>query len=199
MNSKDKRNNTAQSNKTNTKQDILAGIKLLLMDVDGVMTDGKITYTDSGEEIKSFSVKDGLGLRLLMDSGVKAGIITGRSSGALKARCKNLGIDILYDGIKDKKEALNTILALHNMDYQETAFAGDDLPDIEVMKMCGISFAVADAAKEVADNADFITVHRGGDGAVREICEEILKAKGIWYKIIESFNHEDLNRECFIK
>lgn len=172
---------------TEQKKEDLAHIKLLLLDVDGVMTQGKIIYTDSGEEIKSFSVKDGLGLRLLMDSGVKVGIITGRASNALKARCRNLGIEILFDGIKDKPAALKTILSHHNIANSETAFVGDDLPDIGVMKQCGISFAVADAAPEVIQQADFTTRNRGGEGAVREICEDILKARGIWQTIVKGF------------
>lgn len=168
--------------------DRLALIKLLLLDVDGVLTDGKITYTDSGEEIKNFCAKDGLGLRLLMDSGVKVGIITGRvANGALIARCQNLGITLIFDGIKDKTAALRIIIEAQGVDKSEAAFAGDDLPDIPVMKQCGFSFAVANASLEVIRAADYTTEHRGGDGAVREICEAILKAKGMWEGIVNRF------------
>ncbi|MBF0228044.1 MAG: HAD-IIIA family hydrolase [Desulfamplus sp.] len=163
----------------------LVKIKLLLLDVDGVLTDGKITYTDSGEEIKSFCSKDGFGLRLLMDSGVKVGIITGRvANGALSARCKNLGIDLIFDGVKDKAGALKTILKSLEVEKNEVAFAGDDLPDISVMRQCGFSFAVANASPEVIQIANYTTKNRGGDGAVREICEIILKAKGLWEGIL---------------
>ncbi|MBF0469264.1 MAG: phenylphosphate carboxylase subunit delta, partial [Desulfamplus sp.] len=114
----------------------LAAIKLLLLDVDGVLTDGKITYTDSGEEIKSFCSKDGFGLRLLMDSGVKVGIVTGRASnGALAARCTNLGIHLVSHGTKNKADALSQILTSQQVDRSEVAFAGDDLPDIPAMQM----------------------------------------------------------------
>ncbi len=181
-----KKKNTKQKN-IKKKKAALARIKLLLLDVDGVMTDGKITYTDSGEEIKSFSVKDGLGLRLLMNSGVKVGIITGRQSNALTVRCRNLGIDILFDGIKDKPAVLKTILKHHQVARSETAFVGDDLPDIGVMKLCGISFAVANAAPEVISLADFTTQNNGGKGAVREICKKILKVKGVWQTILKEF------------
>ncbi|MBF0302224.1 MAG: HAD-IIIA family hydrolase [Desulfamplus sp.] len=167
----------------------LSAIKLLLLDVDGVLTDGKITYTDSGEEIKNFCVKDGFGLRILMDSGVKVGIVTGRTAnGALSARCKNLGINLIFDGIKNKREALNKILENQKVKQYETAFAGDDLPDIPVMRKCGFSFAVANASPEVIQISDYTTKHRGGDGAVREICEVILKAKGLWEDILQHWH-----------
>jgi 3-deoxy-D-manno-octulosonate 8-phosphate phosphatase (KDO 8-P phosphatase) len=162
-------------------------IKLLLLDVDGVLTDGKITYTDAGEEIKSFNSKDGLGIRLLMDSGIKVGIITGRKSDALTHRCKNLGITLLYDGIKDKLTAFNAILEKNKISASETAFAGDDLPDLPVMKQAGLSICPADAPSYIQDHSDFVTIQKGGKGAVREICDEILKAQGKWELIIDTY------------
>ena len=173
---------------TSSIEATLKQIKLLLLDVDGVLTDGAITYTDQGDEIKRFSVKDGLGLRLLMDAGIRVGIITGRRSRALAARCANLGIDLLYDGVKDKVTALETILDKTGILPCETAFAGDDLPDICVMKRVGLAIAVADAAGEVRQAARLVTRNRGGDGAVREVCEQILKAKGEWNDIILRFS-----------
>lgn len=159
----------------------LAAVKLLLLDVDGVLTDGSINYTDSGEEIKQFNAKDGLGLRLLMQAGVGVGIITGRKSEALLQRCRNLGIDLIFDNVKhDKTQAFATILAETGLAASETAFAGDDLPDIPVMEKAGVGFAVADAACEVIEKSDITTLCPGGRGAVREICEKILKAKGVW-------------------
>ncbi|MBF0389048.1 MAG: HAD hydrolase family protein [Desulfamplus sp.] len=179
---------------TESLQKSLSKIELLLLDVDGVLTDGKINYTDSGEEIKSFCSKDGFGLRLLMDSGIKVGIITGRAAnGALNARCKNLGIDLIFDKIKDKKVALKKIFDDHSfinkrINYSNVAFAGDDLADIPVMRVCGFSFAVANASPEVIKIADYTTKNRGGDGAVREICEMILKAKGLWEAILHNWH-----------
>ncbi len=168
-----------------TQKERLTGIKLLLLDVDGVLTDGKITYTDSGEEIKNFCSKDGFGLRLLIYSGVKVGIITGRAAnGALNARCKNLGIDLIFAAIKDKKAALKSIVENMSIKQNEIAFAGDDIPDIAIMQKCGFSFAVANASPEVIEIADYTTTNRGGDGAVREICESILKSKGLWEEIL---------------
>ncbi|MBF0201514.1 MAG: 3-deoxy-8-phosphooctulonate synthase [Desulfamplus sp.] len=170
----------------------LAAIKLLLLDVDGVMTDGRITYSDSGQEIKDFSVKDGLGMRLLMDAGVRIGIVTGRRSGALAARCRNLGIELLFDGIKDKTVAFREIVRQLKISPEEAAFVGDDLPDMGIMKMCGISFAVADAAPEVIELAHAATISKGGRGAVREICEALLKARNIWQDTITKFVAEQL-------
>ncbi len=165
----------------------LTNIKLLLLDVDGVLTDGKITYTDRGEEIKSFNSKDGLGMRLLMDSGIKVGIITGRKSDALTHRCKNLGINILFDGIKDKLKAFDSILKQTKLSAKEIAFAGDDLPDLPVMLKAGLSISPADAPSYVQEHADIVTKQKGGNGAVREICDEILKAQDKWNIIIEKY------------
>jgi 3-deoxy-D-manno-octulosonate 8-phosphate phosphatase (KDO 8-P phosphatase) len=167
--------------------DKLKNIELLLLDVDGVLTDGSITYSDSGEQIKSFNSKDGLGLRLLMDAGIKVGIITGRKSKALVYRCKNLGITLLFDGIKDKSKALDKITDSTNINKENIAFVGDDLIDLPVMKAVGVSFCVADATQDVKNNSDIITRQKGGHGAVREICESILKAKDLWADILDNY------------
>ncbi|MCP3899219.1 MAG: HAD-IIIA family hydrolase [Desulfobacteraceae bacterium] len=165
----------------------LANIKLLLLDVDGVLTDGKITYSDSGEEIKSFNSKDGLGIRLLMESGIKVGIITGRKSDALSHRCNNLGINLLFDGIEDKIKAFNTILKKTKLTAKQTAFAGDDLPDLGVMKLAGLSISPVDAHPQVKQFADMVTIQKSGKGAVREICDEILKAQDKFDAIIDKY------------
>ncbi len=169
-------------------QEKLSALKLLLLDVDGVLTRGTVTYTDQGDEIKSFSVKDGLGLRLLMDAGIRVGIITGRRSNALVARCSNLGIDLLFDGIKDKVSALETILAQTGIPAGQTAFAGDDLPDLCVMKRVGLAITVSDASPDVKKAARIITPQRGGEGAIRQVCEDVLKAKGLWDGIVAGFS-----------
>lgn len=165
----------------------LKKIRLLLLDVDGILTDGSIIYTHSGEEIKSFNSKDGLGIRLLMDAGVQVGIITGRKSKALASRCRDLGIDLVFDGIKNKIKALETILKQTEIPYQETGFMGDDLPDLPVMRRVGISITVSDASCDVIKQADITTSLKGGHGAVRQICEDILKAKGLWEKTTAEF------------
>jgi 3-deoxy-D-manno-octulosonate 8-phosphate phosphatase (KDO 8-P phosphatase) len=162
-------------------------VKLLLLDVDGVLTDGQIIYTDSGEQIKSFSSKDGLGLRLLMDNHIRVGIVTGRKSAALGHRLQNLGIDLVFDGIRDKAAALDEIMTLTGIPPRQIAFVGDDLIDLPAMIRSGISVTVPDAPKEVKHHADHVTSARGGHGAVREICESILKSQGKWENIINTY------------
>lgn len=162
-------------------------IKMLVMDVDGVLTRGNIIYTDQAEEVKIFSVKDGLGLRLLMDAGFKVGIVTGRQSKALQTRCANLGITIMFDGITQKEDTLPQIMHGTGLTLTQIAFAGDDLPDIRIMKQVGFSVAVADACDEVRAIATHTTAARGGEGAVREICELILKTQGLWDQAIARF------------
>jgi 3-deoxy-D-manno-octulosonate 8-phosphate phosphatase (KDO 8-P phosphatase) len=165
----------------------LKQVKLLVLDVDGVLTDGRIIYTDSGEQVKQFSSKDGLGLRLLMDNGIQAGIITGRISGALTHRCRNLGIDLIFDGIFNKAEALERMAQQTHIDPSAMAFMGDDLIDLPAMARAGVAIAVADAVDEVKARADIVTQAAGGRGAVREICDAILKAAGLWEKAMKPF------------
>ncbi len=165
----------------------LKKIKLLLLDVDGILTDGSIIYTDTGEEIKKFNAKDGLGIKFLMHAGIRIGIITGRKSNALTSRCRDLGINIIFDGITNKINALESILEHTGISPDETAFAGDDLPDLAVMKRVGLSITVPDASPDVMEKADMITSFKGGHGAVRQICEAILKAKDLWEDIMAEF------------
>ena len=166
----------------------LESIQLLLLDVDGVLTTGQVVYTDSGEEIKSFSVKDGLGLRMAMDSGIQVGIVTGRGSVALLHRCRNLGIDLVFDNVRDKAAKLPEIIDQTGFAAEQMAFVGDDLPDIPLMRRVGLAIAVADAVPEVIAAADMVTTAKGGCGAVRETCEKLLKARGNWESILERFS-----------
>lgn len=165
----------------------LKRIKLLLFDVDGVLTDGSIIYNDNGAETKTFNVKDGLGIKLLMEAGIRVGIVTGRTSKALYHRCKNLGISLVFDGIHEKASVLELISEKTGLLSEEIAFVGDDLLDLPLLRRVGLSIAVADAHETVIEHADMITSAKGGAGAVREICEAILKAKGLWDKILENF------------
>ncbi|HKK90041.1 MAG TPA: HAD hydrolase family protein [Desulfobacteraceae bacterium] len=165
----------------------LETIKLLLLDVDGVLTRGQVIYSDSGEQIKSFHARDGLGLRLLMDSGIQAGIITGRTSRALFHRCDNLGIDLVLDNIKEKGKGLKTMSDRTGIPFDQIAFVGDDLIDLSAMNLAGLAITVPDAPREVKERAAIVTTARGGEGAVREVCEEILKAQGMWQKAIQHF------------
>ena len=165
----------------------LKHIKLLILDVDGVLTDGGIIYNDNGVETKIFNVKDGLGIRLLMQAGINLCIATGRRSNALYNRCKNLGIEHIFDGADDKVAILDLILDRTGVSAEQVAFIGDDLPDLALMKKVGLSIAVADAHKTVLKNANMVTSAKGGNGAVREVCEAILKAQGLWENILERF------------
>ena len=165
----------------------LKHVKMLLLDVDGVLTDGSIIYNDSGEEIKAFNAKDGLGIRMLLNSGINVGIVTGRSSKTVHHRCANLGISIIFDGIRDKAAALDIILEQTKLLPEQIAFAGDDLLDLPILKKVGLSIAVADAHEIVRKNVDMVTSAKGGKGAVREICESILKAQGLWESILGHF------------
>lgn len=165
----------------------LADIQLLLLDVDGVLTDGGLIYSDSGEQIKKFNARDGLGIKLLMRSGIDVGIISGLSSNALKHRCKKLGITLLFSGIGNKADALEEIASKTGISFKNMAFVGDDLIDLPAIKRVGVSFCVSDACEEVKKHCDVITRKKGGKGAVREVCETILKARHLWDDIVESY------------
>lgn len=154
-------------------------IRVVIFDVDGVLTDGGLYYADSGEELKAFSVYDGHGIRMLRENGVAAAIISGRSSRALEARARNLGIELLYQGAAEKLAAFDEILERCGVAGETCAFVGDDLPDLPVMERCGLAVAVPDAPAPVRRRAQYVTRARGGRGAVREVCEIILRARGL--------------------
>jgi 3-deoxy-D-manno-octulosonate 8-phosphate phosphatase (KDO 8-P phosphatase) len=168
------------------KEQKLRKIKLFLLDVDGVLTDGSIVYDDQGGEIKVFDVKDGLGIRLLMKTGVQVGVVTGRSSRALRHRCENLGIPFVYDGVGDKAALLDDLIEKTGIGPEEIAFMGDDLPDLPIMRKVGLSIAVADAHELVIEKADMVTRAKGGAGAVREACEDIIKARGKFEDLVRT-------------
>lgn len=162
-------------------------IELLLLDVDGVLTNEAIIYNDDGKEIKAFNVKDGLGLRLLMNAGIKTGIVTGRRSNALSCRLRNLGVTLVYDGVSEKGPLLPTIVRDTGVSPENMAFIGDDLPDIPLLKRVGLPIAVGNAHELVIEICEIVTEKRGGEGAVREVCERILKTKGLWERSIHGF------------
>jgi 3-deoxy-D-manno-octulosonate 8-phosphate phosphatase (KDO 8-P phosphatase) len=153
-------------------------VRVAIFDVDGVLTEGALYYADTGEEMKAFSVLDGHGIRMLQEGGVAAAIISGRSSGALGARARNLGIELLFQGASDKLAAFDEILGRCGVTAESCAFVGDDLPDLPVMARCGLAIAVPDAPAPVRRRAQYVTRARGGHGAVREVCEIILHARG---------------------
>jgi 3-deoxy-D-manno-octulosonate 8-phosphate phosphatase (KDO 8-P phosphatase) len=170
-----------------TAEEKASKIKLFYFDVDGVMTDGRFGITDEGREVKFFNVKDGLGLRMLLSAGIKVVLITGRRSHALEARAMELGIEDLFQGVKEKGGLCRKILGEKGLEKENSACMGDDLPDIAMFRETGLSIAVADAAKEVCEAADFITKNKGGFGAVREACEWVLKCQGKWDRIKVGF------------
>lgn len=158
----------------------LAGIKLLVLDVDGVMTDGRIIYNDQDQEIKCFDVKDGHGIHMLIKAGIEVLIISGRKSGVIEPRARELGIQEVYQGIKDKGALCAQILQQKHLKPEEAAAMGDDVPDLALFEQVGLGIAVADAVPEVLAAAQMMTKKKGGRGAIREVCEWILKAKHLW-------------------
>jgi len=159
-------------------------IKLLILDVDGVLTDGRIHICASGSETKSFHVRDGYGLKLLMECGIEVALISGRSSRAVEHRARELGIRLIFQGVTDKRAACRKLMEQKALKKSEIASVGDDLPDLSLFEFSGIRIAVADAAKEVLEAADVTTEKEGGHGAVREICEWILKTQGKWFEAV---------------
>jgi 3-deoxy-D-manno-octulosonate 8-phosphate phosphatase (KDO 8-P phosphatase) len=155
-------------------------IELLVLDVDGVMTDGRIVMNDLGQELKFFNVRDGHGIRLLLYAGVEVAIITGRSSETVRLRAADLGITMVYQGVKDKETICKKIMTEKGFKKDQVCCMGDDLPDIPMLRCAGLPVAVADATIETREAALYVTKAPGGYGAVREMCEIILKAKGAW-------------------
>lgn len=166
---------------TNNNQEkinqLASPVKLLVLDVDGIMTDGKLYFSNSGEETKAFNTMDGLGLKLLQKSGVEVAIITGRNSEIVATRASSLGINMVHQGRDDKKVVLDGILSELGLDYSVVAYAGDDLPDLACIKAAQLGITVPDGHSLVQQNADAITTRDGGSGAVREICDWILIAQ----------------------
>jgi 3-deoxy-D-manno-octulosonate 8-phosphate phosphatase (KDO 8-P phosphatase) len=164
-----------------------ARIKLLILDVDGVMTDGRVVINDLGQEMKFFNVRDGHGLKLLMKGGVEVAIISGRDSRAVEHRAGELGIREVYQGAEDKESLCLKLMKEKALMRDEVCCVGDDLPDIPMFRCVGLPIAVSDAVPEVRDAAGYVTKERGGEGAVREVCELILRAKGAWPPVNNDF------------
>ena len=164
-----------------------ARIKLLLMDCDGVLTDGRIWIFENGEEQKGFHTRDGLGIDLLHRAGLKSGIISGRTSSAVERRAQTLGMTFIYQGCEDKRKAFTNTVAQAGLTNSEVAFVGDDLNDIPLMLQSGLGVAVADAALEVREHAHYVTIAPGGYGAIREVVELILKGQGRWENLVKHY------------
>ena len=162
------------------EQEKARAVKLLILDADGVLTDGRIIYTDQGEEVKAFNVKDGHGLKLLMRAGIRVAIITGRNSPAVEHRARDLGIARVFQKALNKLEAYEELRTTEKLRDEEICMVGDDLPDLPVLRRCGFAVAVADSVEDVKRAADYVTSKEAGKGAVREVCDIILKAQGLW-------------------
>ncbi|RMF18030.1 MAG: HAD family hydrolase [Gammaproteobacteria bacterium] len=156
----------------------LMKIQLVALDVDGVLTDGRVTYTSAGEELKSFNIKDGLGLKLLRDAGIELAIITGRVSPMVERRARELGIAHLIQGREDKIVALQALCNDLNVNREQVAYMGDDLPDLAAIEWAALGAAPADGHPLVRAHADWVASRNGGQGAVRELAEHILRAQG---------------------
>ena len=154
-------------------------IKLLAFDVDGVLTDGSITYDENGVEYKTFNAKDGHGIVRMNKSGFVTAIITARQNGTVEHRAKNLNITELYQGRKVKLPALEEIMAKYDLSYENVAYMGDDLPDYAILDKVGLASCPSDAVKEVKNICNFVSSKEGGKGAVRELCDFILETQGI--------------------
>ena len=168
------------------------GIRLLALDVDvdvdGILTDGLIYYGNTGEELKAFNIRDGLGIKLLQQADVKVAIITGRQSELVARRAGELGITAVMQGREDKRQALLELCQNEQMAIEDCAYMGDDLPDLGAVSSAGHGMTAADGNLEVRDKADWISSFNGGYGAVREACEFILHAKGEWAKLEATFS-----------
>ncbi|MCX8164826.1 MAG: HAD-IIIA family hydrolase [Aquificaceae bacterium] len=162
-------------------------ISLFLLDVDGVLTDGRLYYTSQGEEIKVFNVRDGLGIKLAQMAGIKIGVISGRNSKALLNRLEELGINEVHLGFNHKMPVFENILKSLSISHEEVAFMGDDYVDLPLLKRVGFPLTVADAPKELKEIALYVTRARGGEGAVREAIELLLKLRNQWDEIIGQY------------
>ena len=166
------------------------GIRCLVLDVDGVLTKGEITYTSSGEELKTFHAKDGMGLAIAHTMGLQTAIITGRTSPIVERRAKELKISHVQMGIHNKSAGLQVVLDTLQVEPQEVAYMGDDLNDLGVMSRVGLAMTPQDGVLEIKDIAHYICQANGGEGAVREAVEYILKREGLWEEAVRKYREE---------
>lgn len=153
--------------------------QLVILDVDGVLTNGGLQFDNNGQEYKTFNSLDGHGIRMLLECDIEVAIITGRQSNLVKHRMSDLGVNLVYQGYRDKRPAYNELLEATGLAPDEIAYVGDDLPDLTIMKQIGFSIAVSNAHSFVKQNVDWVTAVNGGSGAVREVSDFILNAKGL--------------------
>jgi YrbI family 3-deoxy-D-manno-octulosonate 8-phosphate phosphatase len=162
---------------------------LLVLDVDGVLTDGGIVYADNGVELKAFHVRDGSGLKLWEAAGKQAAIVTGRTSRVVAVRAAEVGIGHVHQGVADKRAAYRRLLATSGRQPDQACCVGDDVPDLPLLERCGLAVAVADACPDVVAAAQYVTRATGGRGAVREVIELILRCQGRWQPLLDRYRN----------
>ena len=163
-------------------------IRLLLLDVDGVLTDGRFGLMAGGGEIKFFSSHDGFGIRLMQKAGWAVGFLSGRKSQEVALRANELGVNIVIEGSVDKVKDFEKILSQQNLDASQVAYMGDDLPDLPVLKRVGFSAAPHNATEAIKESVDYVTKRKGGEGAVREVVELLLQSSGTWADVLAHFS-----------
>jgi 3-deoxy-D-manno-octulosonate 8-phosphate phosphatase (KDO 8-P phosphatase) len=163
-------------------------IRVLLLDVDGVLTDGRIIYDSTGRDMKFFDVHDGMGVHLLKKAGIPTILITAKGSKAIKPRARDMQVDAVYENISPKSNVLAALFSKYKVNGDQICFMGDDLVDLCLMKRVGFPVAVANAADDIKSAASYVTLKQGGRGAVREIAELILKAQGKWDSLVASYD-----------
>lgn len=162
-----------------------SGIRLLALDVDGVMTDAKIYFDSAGNELKAFNTRDGLGMKALQRCGIRLAIITGRNSPMVAQRAAQLEIDFVFQGRTNKLEAYMQLLGKSGLEEHEICYAGDDWIDLPVLQRCGLAITVPSADREVKERVHWVTTRAGGEGAVREMCDLILTAQGHYQRLLQ--------------
>lgn len=162
-------------------------LKLLILDVDGVLTDGRLFFDDQGKEYKCFHARDGHGIKLLSETGVQVAVISGRKSNSVSLRMKSLGVELVYQGHENKIAAFNEIIQKLSLEPEQVAHVGDDLLDLPIMTRVGLSVAVNDANDAVKDYADWCTRTKGGLGAVREVCDFIMQSQGTFEDVLKRY------------
>jgi len=162
-------------------------ISLLLLDVDGVLTDGNLYFTETGDEFKAFCTLDGLGIKLLRRSGIEVGIISGRKTDLVARRARSLGLELVIQGREDKWDALSEWREQHPLPLNQIAFMGDDWPDLTIMTRVGLALTVANAHPAVAERSHWQSELRGGQGAVRAACDALLKARGDYERLLADY------------
>ena len=173
-------------------RDLCLAIDWLVLDVDGVLTDGGIIYSDAGAEFKQFHVRDGSGLKIWEHLGKHSAIITGRNSPIIQRRATEIGVEVVFQGALDKMPAYRQLLNDRALKPEQVCFIGDDVPDLPILRNCGLAVAVADACPDVIAAADFVTRTAGGRGAAREVLEMILRCQGLWGKLHDRYRDANL-------